>query len=325
MRASGVAGSAMVLSLMLGVSMGGPVGAAEVRVTTTEVDDLKAVVATVEPIHQLAARTRIGGTLIKLSAKEGDSVEAGTVVALVADQKIALQLAALDARISAATAQRDQARTDFQRASNLAKTGAGAVASADQARTNLDVAERTLVALAADREVVAQSANEGAVLSPASGRVLELKTTEGSVVMPGETVLTLAEGGYILRLQLPERHATSIRAGDTVRIAAREDGAKATTGVVRLVYPEIRGGRVIADVGVDELGDYFVGERTRVFVPTGKRRTTLIPTAAVSVRAGVQVVRLKSGAEAIVQPGERHGDAIEILAGLVDGDVVVVP
>ena len=94
-------------------------------------------------------------------------------------------------------------------------------------------------------------------------------------MLPGETIATLAEDHYILRLQLPERHARFMRAGDAVQIGARglqtSERARKREGRVRIVYPEIQGGRVIADVEVDGLGDYFVGERTRVYVTTGKR------------------------------------------------------
>ncbi len=61
-----------------------------------------------------------------------------------------------------------------------------------------------------------------------------------------------------------------MRAGDAVLIGARgpatDDRGTLRQGRVRLVYPEIQGGRVIADVEVEGLGDYFVGERTRVYV-----------------------------------------------------------
>ena len=42
-------------------------------VHAVEVQDQKAVVATVEPVHQLVARARIGGTIVALKAKEGDT------------------------------------------------------------------------------------------------------------------------------------------------------------------------------------------------------------------------------------------------------------
>ena len=38
-------------------------------VHAVEVQDQKAVVATVEPVHQLVARARIGGTIVSLRAR----------------------------------------------------------------------------------------------------------------------------------------------------------------------------------------------------------------------------------------------------------------
>lgn len=299
--------------------------AATVTVSPQPIDDLKSVIATVEPLHQTAARARIGGTLVSLSVREGDMVKAGDKIALVADQKIALQLTALDARILAAEAQAVQAGTEFLRASELIKFGAVSQAALDHSRTTLDVATRTLTALKADREVLAQSATDGAVLAPSAGRVLKLMTTEGSVVLPGETIASLAEDHYILRLDLPERHATSIRAGDPVTMAGRDDAATPVLGTVRIVYPEITGGRVTADVSVPGLDGYFIGERTRVLVPTGKRLGMLVPATAVSQRAGMWTVHLKDGIEVVVQPGQHHGGDVEILSGLNTGDEVMVP
>ncbi len=119
-----------------------------------------------------------------------------------------------------------------------------------------------------------------------------------------------------------------MRAGDKVSIAARgeKEGSEGLRqGTIRLVYPEIQGGRVIADVAVEGLGDYFVGERTRVYVSTGSREAILIPQSALFRRAGVTFVKLAGGFETVVQPGEIRGEAVEILSGLVEGDTVVTP
>ena len=98
---------------------------------------------------------------------------------------------------------------------------------------------------------------------------------------------------------------------------------------MRIVYPEIQGGRVIADVEVSGLGDYFVGERTRVYIDTGTRRTIIVPASYVYRRAGVNYVRLAGGDEVVVQPGETRDDGdvkgVEILAGLKDGDRLAAP
>lgn len=300
----------------------------ELTIQPITVDDRKAVIATVEPVRQLVARARIGGTVASLEIREGDLVTGGRQIALVTDPKLALQIQAIDQRIRSQLAQRDKAEIDFGRVQELQKRGVSTKAQLDAMKTALDVAERTLSAMKSDRGVLVQQVAEGEVLAPGGGRVLTVPVSEGRVVMPGETIATLAEDTYILRLQLPERHARSMRAGDTVLIGSRgaddETTDKMRKGQVRLVYPEIQGGRVIADVVVGELGDYFVGERTRVYVSTGKRETIVVPPAAVYRRTGVNYIDLKGGTPVVVQPGEIRPEGIEILSGLKAGDVVVM-
>jgi len=299
------------------------------HVQLKDVTDIKAVIATVEPVRQLVARARIGGTISSLTVKEGDTVAAGQEVAVGADQKLVLQMQALDARILSVQAQRNLAKIEFDRVAELQKRGVSTLTQLDQARTNLDVANRTLEAIQSDRNVLAQNTVEGAVLAPGAGRILSVPVSEGRVVMPGEVIATLAENNYILRLQLPERHARFMRAGDVVQIGGRgltaETADAKLQGKIRLIYPQIQGGRVIADVAVEGLGDYFVGERTRVYVETGKRQAILVPQDYLLHRAGMNYVRLQSGAEVVVQPGESREANIEILSGLTNGDILSKP
>lgn len=304
--------------------------AAQQAVVRQQVDDRKAVIATVESVRELKARARIGGTITKLTVREGDRVAAGDQVALVVDPKLALQIQALDSRIRAQAASREQAQIDFDRMQQLRPSGTVSQAQLDQTRTRLDFADRTLQALRSDREVVEQQSTEGAVLAPGAGRVLTVPVSVGSVILPGETIATLASDNYILRLQLPERHARFMKAGDTILVGARglqqQDGQETLRrGRVTLVYPQIDQGRVVADAVVEGLGDYFVGERTRVYVATGTRDALVVPADYVYRRFGVSYVKLRDGTEVIVQVGLPVDSGIEILAGVKEGDVVVHP
>lgn len=302
--------------------------AVDFTVHTSSVEDQKAVFAVVTSLDQTRARTRIGGTLVSLTIDEGSAVERGQVIGRVNDPKVKLQLVALDARIKATEARRKLADTQLNRVEALRKRGTVSQAALDEAQTNLDVAVAEIAALRAERAVVAEQVKEGDIVAPAKGRVLKVMATAGTVVQPGEVIADIATDTYVLRLSIPERHARFIKEGQTIRIGSRglaTESEKMRQGVVRLVYPEITGGRVTADVEVSDLGDYFVGERTRVWISTGRRDTIVIPPSYIINRFGLTYVQLKSGAEVVVQTGQHLPNGTEILSGLNDGDVLVTP
>jgi multidrug efflux system membrane fusion protein len=305
-----------------------PAFAAEFTVVERPIADLKAVFATVESLHSTAARSRNGGTIDHLSIQEGDRVTLAERLAVVTDPKLPLQLAALDARIQALLSQQKQARIDLDRMQQLMKSGNVTRANLDQAQTAVAVIGATLAAQQAERAVVAEQLAEGDVLAPANGRVLKVHMVDGTVVMPGETVADIATADYVLRMRLPERHAKFIHQGDKVLVGARGlDLApeKVSEGRVRLVYPEIDQGLVVADVDVPNLGDIFVGERTRVFVATGTRMAMVVPESYIYKRYGIAYARVKGIGETVVQPGLPAEGGIEVLSGLQRGDVLLPP
>lgn len=332
---------ARLRSLFLACAVGAVAGlpgpalaaAEEFPVRLTEIDDLKAVFATVESVRVATARTRIGGTIAELTIVEGDGVKQGQTLAVVVDPKLRLQIEALDARIQSLEAQRALAKTAYDRVQELWKTGNVSKARLDEAETNLSVAERQLAAMKSERDVVSQRRAEGAVLAPSSGRVLKVNVTKGTNVQAGDAVATLTAEAYILRMLLPERHARFIRQGEDVRVGrlgAGPDSMPADqplrSGRIRQVYPEMQQGRVMADVEVEGLGDYFVGERVPVYVSTGKRRTFVVPESYLFLRYGTTYVRLKGTGDVVVQTGQGAGEGrIEVLSGLKDGDVLVMP
>lgn len=291
-------------------------------VAETRIADMKAVHATVETVDVIAARARIGGTVTRLTVDEGTVVSEGQTIAVVADEKLRLQLKSLQARIDSAAAQRKLALTGLERAKALMKTGTIPQKRLDEAQAQFDAADQALNSAQAENAVIRQSQAEGSVVALASGRILKVNVTAGAVVMPGETVATLAAKSYILRLSLPERHARFMRVGDPVRVL---DGATPSEGRIRQVYPELRQGRVIADADVADLGSYFVGERVRVQIATGERAMIVIPSGYTINRFGVSFVKLASGGEVVVQPGASVDGGTEILSGLKPGDVIVKP
>lgn len=298
------------------------------------VADEKAVFATVESANVVPARARIGGTVAELNVRQGDEVKQGQLVATVGDEKLVLQMKSLDAQIAGLEAQLAQSKTDLDRAEDLFSRGTIPKARLDEARTAFNVASNAQRARIAQRSVLEQQLSEGKVLAPTAGRVLTVPVTTGTVILQGEPVATIAERNFVLRLRVPERHARFLKVGDTVRIDGEELGAGgATFGKIRLIYPQIEDGRVVADAEVSGLGDYFVGERIRVWVSGGKRESFIVPASFIITRFGIDYARIRKGEGTIDVPVQRGRalprpdmpDALEILSGLKAGDVLVKP
>lgn len=341
MRAAGTIRALCQLAVfcgILGAAPGVRAEAARVAVKEIEIDDLKAVFATVRSKDRIEARVRTPGTVVSLKIAEGAHVTAGQQLALVADPKIALRIRSIDAQIVGIQSKLATAKTEFERADQLLARGVSSQQRVDQAKTAYDLASNELKSVLAERQVAEQQVAEGQVLAPAEGRVLRVPVTEGAVVMAGESIATIAANQYVLRLEVPERHARFMKKDDVVRVGARGLNAASApviaSGRITEVYPELQGGRVIADAEVPGLGDYFVGERALVWISAGKRTTIVIPASYTFERHGVDFVRVVATdgkpVDVVVQLGqqisaEAGSERIEILSGLRPGDQIVPP
>jgi RND family efflux transporter MFP subunit len=330
--------SRAVLLVLAMIAVSAPAAAQDVfEVKESVIDDLKSVFATVRSTDEINARVRTGGTITSLAIKRGSEVKPGDVLATVADDKLALRMKVLDAQIIGLRSRAETAKAEAQRQEQLAQRGFAAGAKLDEARAASEVASNALKSAEAERSVITQQVEEGAVLAPAQGRVLTIPVTVGAVVMPGEAIAKIAANAYVLRLELPERHARFIKTGDPVIIGGRElsaSDAPLGKGVISLVYPELQDGRVIADAQADGLGKYFVGERVLVRISAGKRNAIVVPSEYLFKHFGLDYARIKKGGgetiDVVVQPGqpirsEGDGGGIEVLAGLKPGDRLVRP
>ena len=337
----------LAAALICAVSLPHPAHADSGVLTIAErtVSDQKSVFATVESANVVPARVRTGGTIVELKVKQGDHVDEGQVIATVGDQKLGLQVQAQGAQVKAAQAQLEKARSDLKRGQSLIKEGYITKAQLDQLQATYDIAANNLKSMQAQQSVTRQQQTEGKVLAPTTGRILTVPVTAGTVVMPGDTVATLAEQNYILRLSVPERHAGFIKAGDTIRVDGHELGSTVddqnntqkagdVLGTIKLVYPKVENGRVQADATVKGLGDYFVGQRVRVWINAGERKAIIVPADYIITRDGIDYARLKLGNGDVVDVPVQRGrkipmtdipNGVEILSGLKPGDKVVRP
>ena len=310
----------VVLSLLTA-----PVARAEPIVLMPQtITEWKAVYGVVETRDRVPARARIGGTITELTVSEGDEVTAGQRIALIKDQKLDFQLAAMDAQISSLNARLKTADEDLVRGEELITRGTITKQRLSQLQAQVDVLKGEISALQSQQQVIEQSVSEGEVLSPEDGVVLSVPTSKGSVINPGEAIAVIGGGGVFLRLAIPERHSDSLQQGSEISIGEGE------SGLLVKIYPQIENGRVLADVEVADLDGRFIGRRVPVRLPVGNRQALLVPQDMVTLRGGIDFVTVKT-AQGPLQRSVVRGagitrdgvEMVEILSGLSAGDTVV--
>lgn len=303
-------------------------------VQRSTVPDYKTVSAVLTSRDVGDARARIGGTLSRLLVREGDTVRRGQVLAIISDQRLALEAQAGAAGVAAAEAAVERARADQGRFQVLFDRGFLSPARMDQVNAETRAAEAQLRAARSQGGALVEANAQGRVLAPADGQVTRAPVPQGAVVMPGEVVIAIATGARVLRLELPEAQAAFVREGQEITLLDLEGAGGVRTVRVRQVYPAIENGRFTADLDAQSLEGEFVGGRVRVLIPAGEREAIVIPGRYVQTRYGVDYVRLvRAGGAAIDAPVQRGSavpmagapDGVEILSGLASGDVIIPP
>ena len=90
--------------------------------------------------------------------------------------------------------QLQQAETDYDRARQLAPVGHDSAGEPGRCPDPGERGDRPAGRRPGpEREATQEMLNQGAILAPVNGRVLEVHTADGSVMMPGEPLATIAE------------------------------------------------------------------------------------------------------------------------------------
>lgn len=299
------------------------------QVHIAPITDTKVIAATVGTRDMADARARIGGTLVSLSVREGDSVRRGQPIGRVVDQRLSFETSAAGSQEAAAAAEAARAQSELVRTQYLYDNGVYAKARLEQVQASARAAQGALAAARAQRGASAELGAQGAILAPSDGKVLRADVPAGSVVGQGQPIATITSGPPVLRLDVPEADARGLHAGQAVWVD-NEDLPGLGPAAIAQVYPAVTGGRVTVDVTAPGLRADLVGQRVRVRIPVGQRRALMIPSRFVAHRYGLDYVRVLDRAaapsEVAVQlaptPDAR---TVEVLSGLADGDTILAP
>lgn len=336
-----IAGSLVLGVALLASACGAPqveapaveAGAAQGAMTVVErvVPDFRMVSGVLTNRDVGDARARIGGRIAQILVKEGDKVRAGQVVAVVGDERIALEADAASAAVRAAEASNEKMQQDLQRSERLFTGGAISQAAIDQARSAAKASEAQLQSARAQAAAARALNNQGQVLAPSAGEVTRIPSPRGAVVMPGEVVVQITTGAPVLRIELPESEAVNLKQGEAIHFLS-ENSEEPRLATVRQVYPAASGGRVMADIDASGIDRQLVGGRVRVMAPAGQRIAIVVPAGYIDTRYGADYARLSRKAGVVIEVPVQRGarvslddmpDGVEILSGLRAGDQIL--
>jgi len=297
--------------------------------------------------------TRATGTLTHLKYQVGDFVKQGELIVKIDDREILSNIKNAEAQVEeqkrdleAKEAQYIYSKTNYERESRLLEKEFTTRDNVDKARTEMDVV-RAEVELAKARVKEAQerlnalnvSLSYTKIYAPISGFVSAVSTQQGETVVAGlsaPNLITIIDPTKLeMWIYVDETDIGRTKPGMKVEYWVDTYRDKRFSGIINTIYPqpEIKDNIVyyLAIVKIDpEDTSLLKPEMTthvRIIVEE-KTNVLVVPNNAVRFEEGKNVVYMKNKdrlERRQVIPGIRDDQFTEIVSGLSEGEVIVIP
>jgi RND family efflux transporter MFP subunit len=258
----------------------------------------------------------------------GDRVKKGELLARIASETVASELAEAQAEVAELAASADEARTNAERARELREKGFYSAQQAAQYQTAGQTAAARLVAARARLAAVQVKMGKTSVLAPDEGTISARAAVVGSLAQTGQELFRLIRGGRLeWRAEVPSAVLGRLAPGVPARLTG--PGGERVDGRVRSVAPSVdpntRNGLVYVDL--PEGTPVKAGMFARGEFELGRAPALVLPQSAVVLREGfAYAFRLGESdrvAQIKVQLGRRLGEQVEIVDGLKPEDRIV--
>lgn len=315
-------------------------------VVLSNIETLVHATGNIEAWQEADISAQVADNVRALFVKEGDSVTAGYVLAVLDDEQArAMYDAAVAARKSGeaevilAETTYTNVATQFERTRKLFEEGVVGRQAYDDAETamllargRLDVARAQLRRVQAAEDELLIRLQRYTVAAPFDGVVAKRYLDPGAYAGAGMPIVRLVQINPVkVLVDIPEAQAAAVRRGLAARVQV-DAVADSVTGIVARVYPTLDARwrtRTFEIACANEAGQLRPGMFARVEIVTGQAAELLVPESAVLRLPGSglwHVYRVKdSQAERVDIEVLRALGAWRVVRGpLVAGDVIVV-
>jgi RND family efflux transporter MFP subunit len=284
---------------------------------------------TVKPVHESAVAAKLLAKVLEINATAGQVVQKDQVLVRLDDADLQARLKQAEAGLTSAQVRSEQTRTEFGRAEQLKSKKA--ISQAD-----FDTAQAAMKSAAAELERATQAVMESQIMleyatirSPMSGTIIDKRVEVGDTVSPGQILLTLFDPTHMQMVaSVRESLAMKLKPGQLLptRLDALDFDCEATISEVVPESDVASRSFTVKVTGPCPPGVYS-GMFGRLMVPLDDEEVLVIPVAAVR-KVGqltmVDVVSDNSVSRRNVRLGRTLELDVEVLAGLVEGELVVV-
>ncbi len=270
--------------------------------------------AVLQPVRQATITAQVGGNVLALRVKAGDTVKRGQLLVRVDARESAAAVARSDAAVVQAEAEARNAEVALSRNRDLQRNGFVSQAAVDNAETQAKASRAGLEQARAARAQASVAQGNAEVVAPYDAVVSATHVEAGDLALPGRALVTLYEPGRM-------RAVVQVPASRASVVAAAKD--------IGVVLPD---GRTLKPVARELLPAADPVSQTvewRLDLPAeaaGAARPS-IPAEAVLRRGeltAVYVARDQGFVLRAVRVGPAAGGRVEVLAGLAGGERVAL-
>lgn len=273
---------------------------------------------TLQADQAITVRPEITGIVTSIDFEDGERVEKGDLIITLDDKDLTARLMQAEARLTLT-------RANYQRAEQLLKQGSGTARARDEALNDFKSAEAEVAA--------AETAlHKATITAPFSGIIGLRQVSLGEYVTAGQAITTLADVDNLrIDFRVSEVFLTEVGKGQEVNVVFDALPEQVYTGVISALDPVVSvEGRALSVRAIirNVDGKLRPGLFGRVEIVTDTRRSIMLPEAAiVTTPTGDKAVFIVVDGHAKMNPvtiGTRVPGEVEILAGVEDGDTVIV-
>ena len=171
----------------------------------------------VAEVADVAAETQ--GRLVSVTARLGENVARGQVLATIDAGQLKLQLAAAEARLGAAMAELAPAEREFERSRPLVEQGILSSQNIDEMQARVHSVRANAQAAQAEVALLRRRVDDAIVRAPLSGAIAARHHDEGSWVSVGTPLFRIVSSDRIYaRLRVPEAQVHALKPGAPVSL-----------------------------------------------------------------------------------------------------------